>query len=271
MAARSATLRRLLLLARPEWRLLSAGLVFLAIGSAMGLLYPQGIRVIVDGVLAGGNRGAIDRAALFMGGIALAQALAISARYTLISVAGERAVARIREQLFARILDQEVGFFDQRRTGELTSRLSSDTAVLQSAVSANISIGLRSLAQIVGGLAFLFWTSPTLTALMLAVVPPIALGGVLYGRRVRKLSREVQDALAAAGETAEEAISGIRTVRSFAAETAEAQRYAQRIGASYALAKKRVLAGARPGAWTPGQLFGAALVTDATGAQVTVG
>lgn len=244
MPDRSATLRRLVLLARPEWRLLSAGLVFLAIGSAMGLLYPQGIRIIVDSVLAGGSRRAIDRAALFMGGVALAQAVAISARYSLISVAGERAVARIRERLFARILDQEVGFFDQRRTGELTSRLSSDTAVLQSAVSANISIGLRSLAQIAGGLAFLFWTSPTLTALMLAVVPPIALGGVLYGRRVRKLSREVQDALAAAGETAEEAISGIRTVRSFAAEEAEARRYSERIAASYALAKKRVLAGA---------------------------
>src|SRR5207253_7927790 len=109
----------------------------------------------------------VDKAALFMVGVALVQGIAMAARYTLFSVAGERAVTRLREQLFARILDQEIGFFDQRRTGELTNRLSSDTTVLQSAVSANISIGLRSLAQIVGGLAFLFWTSPVLTALML--------------------------------------------------------------------------------------------------------
>src|SRR5207302_284758 len=133
MPARTATLRRLLLLARPEWRLLGAGLFFLVLGSAMGLLYPQGIRVIVDGVLGSGKAALVDKAALFMGGVALVQGLAISARYTLISVAGERAVARIREQLFGRILDQEIGFFDQRRTGELTSRLSSDTSVLQSA------------------------------------------------------------------------------------------------------------------------------------------
>src|SRR5437879_219561 len=239
--ARPATLRRLVLLARPEWRLLTAGLLFLALGSAMGLLYPQGIRVIVDGVIGARDLAMVDRAALFMGGVALVQGLAISARYTLISVAGERAVARIREQLFGRILDQEIGFFDQRRTGELTSRLSSDTSVLQSAVSANISIGLRSLAQIVGGIGFLLWTSPVLTALMLAVVPPIALGGVLYGRRVRKLSRDVQDALANANEVAEEAISGIRTVRSFAAETAEAARYSGKVQHAYQLAKKRVL------------------------------
>jgi ABC transporter fused permease/ATP-binding protein len=241
---RKATVRRLLALARPEWRLLGAGVFFLSLGSAMALLYPQGMRVIIDGVLGGSAPGLVDRAALFMVGVALLQALAVSARHTLISVAGERAVTRVRERLFASILDQEIGFFDQRRTGELTSRLSSDTAVLQSAVSANISIGLRSAAQIVGGIGFLLWTSPVLTALMLAVVPPIALFGVIYGRRVRKLSRDVQDALASANEVAEEAISGIRTVRSFTAEPAEGARYAVRTRHAYALAKKRVLAGA---------------------------
>jgi ATP-binding cassette subfamily B protein len=237
-------LRRLLSLARPEWKLLGAGVLFLTLGSAMALLYPQGMRVIIDGVLGGGSPAQVDRAALFMVLVALLQAIAVSARFTLISLAGERAVTRIRERLFAGILDQEIGFFDQRRTGELTSRLASDTSVLQSAVSANISIGLRSVAQIAGGIGFLLWTSPVLTGLMLAVVPPIALGGVLYGRRVRKLSRDVQDALASANEVAEEAISGIRTVRSFAAEGAESSRYSARTQNAYALAKKRVLAGA---------------------------
>ncbi|HZR10353.1 MAG TPA: ABC transporter transmembrane domain-containing protein, partial [Myxococcales bacterium] len=205
---------------------------------------PQGMRVIIDGVLGGRAPGLIDRAALFMVLVALLQALAVSARHTLISVAGERAVTRVREKLFASILDQEIAFFDQRRTGELTSRLSADTGVLQNAVSANISIGLRSAAQIVGGIGFLLWTSPVLTALMLAVVPPIALFGVIYGRRVRKLARDVQDALASANEVAEEAISGIRTVRSFTAEPAEGARYAVRTRRAYALAKKRVFAGA---------------------------
>src|SRR5207244_9674996 len=138
----------------------------------------------------------VDKAALFMVGVAFVQALAISARYSLIAVAGERAVTRIREQLFSRILDQEIAFFDERRTGELTNRLSADTAVLQSAVSANISIGLRSLAQVIGALGFLLWTSPILPLLMLAVVPPVAMGGVLCRRRARMRSRDVQAGLA---------------------------------------------------------------------------
>ncbi len=242
--AKSATLRRLLQLARPEWRLLAGGMAFLAVGSAMGLLYPQGLRVIIDGVLGGGKLELVDKAALFMVGVALVQGIAIASRAVLFGLAGERVVARLREKLFGGILDQEIGFFDQRRTGELTNRLSSDTTVLQSAVSANISMGLRNLAQALGGIAFLLWTSPILTALMLAIVPAVAVGAVSYGRRIRKLSREVQDALAGASEVAEEAISGIRTVRSFAAEKSEVARYSSRVQHSYALAKKRIFAGA---------------------------
>src|SRR3954471_19097509 len=124
---RGATLRRLLALARPEWRMLAVGMVFLAIGSAMGLLYPQGLRIIIDGVLGGGRLELVDKAALLMVGAALVQGVSIAARGTAFSIAGERAVTRLRERLFARILDQEIGFFDERRTGELTNRLSSDT------------------------------------------------------------------------------------------------------------------------------------------------
>ncbi len=241
---RTATLRRLLRLARPEWRLLTAGVAFLALASGMGLLYPQGIRIIIDGVLGGHRPELVDKAALFMVGVALVQGLAIAGRATVFGVAGERAVARIREQLFSGILDQEIGFFDERRTGELTNRLSSDTTVLQSAVSVNISMGLRSLAQVLGGIGFLLWTSPLLTGLMLAIVPAIAVGAVTYGRRIRKLSKEVQDALAAAAEVAEEAISGIRTVRSFAAEKAESKRYSEKVQHSFSLARHRAYAGA---------------------------
>src|SRR5438105_6963797 len=236
---KGATLRRLLQLARPERRLLAGGMAFLAVGSAMGLLYPQGLRVIIDGVLAGGKPALVDKAALFMVGVALVQGIAIASRAVLFGLAGERAVARLREKLFGGILNQEIGFFDQRRTGELTNRLSSDTTVLQSAVSANISMGLRNLAQAVGGIGFLLWTSPVLTALMLAVVPPVAVGAVAYGRRIRKLSREVQDALAASSEVAEETISGIRTVRSFAAEELESQRYSSKVQHAFQLARKR--------------------------------
>jgi ABC transporter fused permease/ATP-binding protein len=258
---RSATLKRLLTLARPEWKLLGWGILCLAIGSAMSLLYPQGIRIIVDGALSAQSMSRIDKAAGLLAIIALVQGVAVAIRYMLFSVAGSRTVTRIREQVFQRILDQEIGFFDERRTGELTSRLSSDTAVLQSAVSSNISIGLRNVAQVAGGIVFLLFTSPTLTMLMLAVVPPLAVGAVFYGRKLRGLSKEVQDALAAASEVAEETISGIRTVRSFVAEPAEAARYRVQTQKSFALAKKRDLfGGAFVGVAQTGAFASAALV-----------
>src|SRR5437762_2387042 len=116
-------------------------------------------------------------------------------------------------------------------------------AVVQNAVSVNVSMALRSLAQAVGGIGFLVYTSPRLTALMLSVVPAVALGAVTYGRKVRRLARDVQDALAGAGEVAEESIAGIRTVRAFVGEPEEARRYQGAVGKALDLARRRILAG----------------------------
>ncbi|HTN52239.1 MAG TPA: ABC transporter transmembrane domain-containing protein [Anaeromyxobacter sp.] len=250
-ATRGPTLRRIVGLARPELRLLLAGTAALALGSAAGLLYPQAIRVVIDGALGKGEAtllgpagpAAVDRAALVMALLAAVQAAAIALRSRAFATAGERVVTRLRRDLYRSILDQEVGFFDERRTGELTSRLASDTAVLQGAVSANVSMGLRHLATAAGAVGFLFFTSARLALLMLAVVPPVAIGAVIYGRRVRRLAREVQDALAAAGEVAEEAISGIRTVRSFDAEGRETERYAGAVWRAFEAARRRIRAG----------------------------
>ncbi len=243
VAAR-ASLRRLLALARPEWRRIAAGTLFLAIGSGTSLLYPQGVRILVDGALAGRDLRLIDRAALAMAVVSLVMGLAIGARAVLFATAGERVVARLRERLYRAIVDQEIGFFDARRTGELMSRLASDTQVLQNAVASNVSVALRNGAQALGGVVFLFLTSPVLASIMLLIVPGIAIGAVVYGRRVRRLARKVQDALAEAGEIAEESIAGIRTVRSFVAEEKEAGRYAGAVGRALALARQRIVASA---------------------------
>jgi ABC transporter fused permease/ATP-binding protein len=237
-----AQLRRLLALARPERRLLAAGTVFLAVGSGMNLVFPQGVRLVVDGAAGAAGPGAIDRAALAMVAVALLFGVATTLRALCFGAAGERIVARLRERLYRNILAQEIAFFDTRRTGELVSRLGSDAGVLQGAVSANVSMVLRNGAMVVGGVALLFYTSPLLTGIMLAVVPPVAIGAVLYGRRLRKLSRAVQDALAEAGEVAEESLAGVRTVRAFVAEEKESARYAGAIGKAYALARRRLVA-----------------------------
>ena len=239
---RRASLRHIVALARGEARLLTLGTVTLILGSITSLLYPQGIKQIIDGALTHQSRYSINQIAVAMALVAVVNGAAISARFAFFSIAGERIVTRLRERLYRAIVSQEIAFFDERRTGELTSRLASDTAVLQSSVSSNISMVLRNAAQAVGAIGFLLYTSPKLTALMLSVVPPIAIASVAYGRRVRKLSKSVQDALAEAGEIAEESISGIRTVRSFAAEDKEAARYGHAVERSFQLARRRIFA-----------------------------
>jgi ABC transporter fused permease/ATP-binding protein len=236
-----APLWRMLGLARPERTNLLLGTFFLALGSAMGLIFPQAIKIIVDDVLVSGKSTlTIDKAVAAVVVIFLIQAIAVALRYVLFSVAGERVVARLRVALYQSLMRQEIAFFDEHRTGELTNRLASDTTVIQNTVSVNISMGLRFFASVAGGLFFLIYTSPRLTLVMLSVVPPVALGAVAYGRRVRKLSRDVQDALARGSGVAEETLASIRTVRAFAAEKAEVQRYSDAVFGSFELARKRI-------------------------------
>jgi ATP-binding cassette subfamily B protein len=238
--SRAASYRRILRLARPEIASLAAGTFFLALSSGASLAVPRYIGRVVDQAMApGASAGALDGVAVLLVVAFAVQGVASALRFALFTIAGERVVARLREELFAKVMEQDIAFFDERKTGELTSRLASDTTVLQNAVSVNISMGLRFVATIAGGVGFLFYTSPRLTALMLAVVPPIALGAVAYGRRVRKLARDVQDALAGASEVAEEALAGIRTVRVFTAEPSEVKRYGAAVRRSFQLARSR--------------------------------
>lgn len=238
--AASIRIRRLLGLARTETLRLGVGTLFLLLSSGLMLLYPQAIRVILDEALIGKDPAAIDRTATLVIVVFVLQSIASSVRFYLFSTAGERIVARLREQLYQRIMRQEIAFFDARPTGELMSRLAADAGVLQNAVSVNVSMGLRHGALVLGSLVFLFTLSPALTGIMLAVVPPIAIGAVLYGRRVRQLSKRAQDALAEAGHVAEETIGSIRTVRAFTQEEAEAARYARSIDHAYRVARARI-------------------------------
>ncbi len=235
---------RLLDLARPQWRILALGTVFLFVGSAAGLAFPQAIRFIMDGAFTEGSQDLVDKAAAAMLVIFLVQGIAIAGRSYLFTVVGERIVTDLRKTVYGRILDQEVAFFDSRRTGELISRLASDTGVLQNTVSVNISMALRHGLMVIGGVALLLWTSPSLTGMMLLIVPPVAVGAVIYGRRIRRFSRGVHDALAQASEAAEESISGIRTVRAFTAEERERGRYGQAVEHAFGLARQRALLGA---------------------------
>ncbi|MCC6334732.1 MAG: ATP-binding cassette domain-containing protein [Myxococcales bacterium] len=239
------TLRRLYSLAWPERWPLVAATVFLLASAAGNLAFPRAAGTLFDEALLDTAKGTVDlarvdRMALVLIAIFAATAIASALRFVLFSRAGERVVSRLRGDLYAAIMRQETGFFDAQKTGELSSRLSSDASVLQTTVSANISMVLRNLTQAGGAVVMLLVTSSKLTLMMLAVVPPVAVAAVIYGRRVRKLSKESQDALARASEVAVESLGGIRTVRSFAAEGAEVKRYRSAIDDSLQLAFRRI-------------------------------
>ena len=118
---RGTGIQRLMQLAKPEWRRLVLGTVFLALGSGMTLLFPQAMRVIVDGALAHKNAALVDKAALGLIVVFLLQAVGFGARFYLFSSTGERVVSRLRADLFNSLVHQEIAFFDERRTGELTT------------------------------------------------------------------------------------------------------------------------------------------------------
>ncbi|RME27534.1 MAG: ATP-binding cassette domain-containing protein [Deltaproteobacteria bacterium] len=236
---RGLDLRRVASLARPELRRLVLGTIALSISAGMTLSYPWFVERIVDGVLAGQGRDALDGVILVLLGLFLVGSVMGALRAWWFTVAGERIVTDLRRRLYAAIMAQEIAFFDERRTGELTNRLASDATVLQNTVTVNVSMALRYAVMCVGAVVILVATSWQLTLVMLAVVPVVVIAATIYGRLLRRISRRFQDALAAATTVAEETISGIRTVRSFAREQAEVARYGAAVERAYELARQR--------------------------------
>ena len=213
-------LRRLLTLARPEIGRLTVATFALLLSAGSTLVYPQAIRFIIDDL---GGRDApfsYEEGAVLLVLLFLVQATFGTLRTWLFTVAGERIVARLRGRLFEAILGQDIEFFDRRRTGELTNRLAADTTVVQSTVTGNVAGALRYALQAVGGAAFLVWMSPRMTGVAMAVVPVGAVAAAWFGRKIRHLSRRVQDALAASSAIAEETIAPVsKTAKSSASRS----------------------------------------------------
>ena len=238
-------LRRLVALARPERRLLAAGLLFLLLGGATALVWPQAVRRIVDEALAADSDASLarlNRTAIGLLVIFLVQSVAVALRFYLFAIAGERIVLRLRQSLYGALVRQEIAFFDTRRTGELLSRLTADSTAVQTALTNDLSNALRCTLLVIGGTGMLLWTSPLLTLWMLAVVPPVMIGAIVLGRRIRSVSREAHDALAEAGHAAEESLAGIRTVRAFAREDREERRYGSAVTLTFDLYRRRARA-----------------------------
>ena len=227
----------------PRVRPYRRGLIFagiaLVLSSALGLAFPQVVRVLLDAAFEKGDRALLDRLALGLVALFTVQAFLNYAQAYLLAATGERAVAGLRRELFARLLEMPPGFFAERRTGELTSRLTTDIGLLQGVLSHQIAEFARQVLTLVGGVVLLTWMQPRLTLTALAVAPLVVLSAAAFGRRLRRITVGVQDRVAEATAVAEEAFSQIRTVQSFVQEPAERRRYGDRIASSVEAALRR--------------------------------
>ncbi|MGI8546557.1 MAG: ABC transporter ATP-binding protein [Gemmatimonadaceae bacterium] len=221
-----AALKRLLLpRVRPHFGRLALAGVCLLLASAAGLAFPQIVRHLLDAAFLKGNSSLLNRIALGLLLLFSMQAALNMVQVYLLTATAERVVARLRTDLFAHLIELSPAFFTERRTGELTSRLSSDTSVLQTVLSTNLSEFARQTLFLIGGLVLLTVTHPALTATTLAVVPLVVGSAFVFGRMLRRASVGVQDKIAEATGTADEAFSQIRTVQSFTAESEETRKY----------------------------------------------
>ena len=221
--------------------------MLLCLGSATILLVPLAFRDLIDfgfgdkAQASGGLLGSLSLDGHFLAlfGLASFWALAISARFYVVSWIGERVTVDLRNAVYQRVLGQSPQFFETLQTGEVLSRLTGDTTLIQTVVGSSISMGLRSLFQFIGGMFMLAVTSFYLFSLNLGLMALLVLPILVIGRKVKKLSRESQDRIADASALAGEILNAMPTVQAYTQEGQEARRFAERTELSFVTAIKR--------------------------------
>jgi len=241
-------LRRLVPRIQPYLGRLIAAFACLLGSASIALAFPQIVRHLLDAAFISADAGLLNRIALGLLVLFAIQAVLNFIQVYLLTSTSELVIARLREDLFDHLVRLSPAFFTERTTGELTSRLSADTAVLQTVLSYNLSEFARQTLFLVGGIVLLTLTDISLTATTLAVVPLVVGAAVVFGRALRRASTGVQDRVAEATGTATEAFSQIRTVQSYTAEAEEGRRYGSHL--------REVIAAALRRAWIRGTFFG---------------
>ncbi|AJD53010.1 ABC transporter, ATPase and permease components [Thalassospira xiamenensis M-5 = DSM 17429] len=232
-------------------------MVALVVASGTVLALGSGLRMLVDQGFADGNASLLDQALFVLFAVTLLMAGASYARFFLVSWIGERVVADIRSAVYAHIIRLDPGFFEVTRTGEVLSRLTTDTTLLQVVIGSSVSIALRNILMFVGGLTMLAITSPKLTALVLLVVPLVVVPIIGYGRRVRRLSREAQDRIADVSAFSEESLNALRTVQAYTHEKIESDKFDGFVEGAFKTAISRISARALLTAIVIVMVFGA--------------
>ena len=222
-------------------RIAGAG-VALIVAAGSVLVLGQGLRALIDEGFGAGDGALLDRALAGLFVVIALLAAAAFGRFYLVAWVGERVVADMRRAVFERMLGLSAAFFESARVGEVLSRLTTDTTLLQVVVGSSVSVALRNVLLFLGGTALLFVTSPRLAGLVFLIVPVVVLPIVFFGRRVRRLSRASQDRVADISAHGEETLNAIRTVQAFGHEPIDGRRFGARVDDALATALRRNMA-----------------------------
>jgi ATP-binding cassette subfamily B protein len=220
--------------------------IALLVAACATLAIPYAFKQMIDHGFgaAAGERSIENVNATFLAlfGVATVLGVATAARFYMVSWLGERVTADIRSAVYRHVVQQSPEFFEATRTGEVLSRLTTDTTLIQAVVGTSISLALRNTLLFVGGLAMLFVTSAKLTSIILGLLVLVVVPIVLFGRRVRKLSRDSQDRIADASALAGEILNAMPTVQAFTGEQREAQRFGDSVDSAFQTAMRRIRA-----------------------------
>ncbi|MGH1427412.1 MAG: ABC transporter transmembrane domain-containing protein [Arenicella sp.] len=221
-------------------KVLYAAAVALIFTAGVTLSLGKGVQVLIDDGFVAGSSEELNNAALLIIGISVLMAVGTYARFYLVSWLGERVSADIRQSVFDHLLTLNPSYFETNRSGEITSRITTDTTLLETVIGSSASMALRSILTFVGGLAMLLITNLKLSGLVLACVPLVLVPILMYGRRVRALSRKSQDSIADVGTYAGEVIQQIKTVQSYTQEEFEKRTFAEHVESAFQAARNRI-------------------------------
>ncbi len=228
---------------RPYRLQIALAVLFLVLAAAATLLFPVALRDLIDNGLVPAERSAQTLALrghfLLLFGVAVALGAFSAARFYLVSWLGERITADLRDAVYSHVLRQSPQFFETTQTGEVLSRLTTDTTLVQTVVGSSLSMGLRNAVMGIGALIMLVWTNPYVMLQVSLIIVLVVLPSMWFGRRVRKLSRASQDRVADTSAIAAEVLNAIPIVQSYTAEDREAQRFADSTEQAFGTAVKR--------------------------------
>ena len=219
----------------------AGALLALIITAGITLSMGQGIKMMVDQGFMTQSPALLNRSIGFFLILVVALAIGTFARFYLVSWIGERVVADIRKQVFNHLVNLHPGFYENNRSSEIQSRLTTDTTLLQSVIGSSLSLFLRNALMVIGGILLLFFTNPKLTSIVVVALPLVVAPILIFGRRVRSLSRLSQDRIADVGSYVAEALGQIKTVQAYNHQQQDKERFAFTAEEAFETARKRIL------------------------------